>query len=96
MIAVTGAKTLVVTAASEAANQASGTSSAVVVAVIGVAGLLLQMVVKDWLDGRKARRRHQEHADARDIVEELRKENARLTRQCHQLRRELEEARHGS
>lgn len=89
-----GAKALVVAVAAEATNTQSGTSSAVVVAVIGVAGLLLQMVVKDYLDGRKARRRHQEHIDAKDIVEELRKENARLTRQCHQLRRELEEARH--
>jgi hypothetical protein len=85
-------RTGLIIAASEGANVSSGTSTAVWVAVIGVAGLLAQMVLKDWIDARRVRRRppapeSPELVSLREEMKALRTDNADLRANNERLRR---------
>lgn len=84
MIVIHGGLTGLVVGAGEAVNSASGGSGndAVVIALIGVAGLILQMVVRDWLDERRSKRHHRPRrgTSANKVIEMQRKEIGRLTR----------------
>lgn len=88
-------KTSLVVIAAEGADASSGTPTAIWIAVIGIAGVLSQMLLKDWLDARKARRAARlppapvsiELTQLRDDIRDLRSDNASLRAENERLRR---------
>lgn len=89
-----GGKAALIGIASGAADATSGGfGAAIIVAVIGMVGLLLQIFVKDALESRRRRRAAAEPDDAdglRADLTALREELADERRENARLRREME------